>query len=109
MLFEQTTDCKDHKESELPVTSLGESGAGLSGVGRVSLPAGSMERERLMSSVSGSLRYVAYEMVYVLRLPPMWRSSIPMQMLLMLLNTGLKQKLAWTLSKIQGIYRGRCW
>ncbi|KAH7828594.1 uncharacterized protein MONOS_17193 [Monocercomonoides exilis] len=50
-------------------------------------------------------RLVAYETANVLWLPPTWRSSVPMQMLLMLLKTGLKQKLAWTLSKIQGINR----
>ncbi|KAH7821843.1 uncharacterized protein MONOS_17726 [Monocercomonoides exilis] len=61
--------------------------------------------ERLMSAVSEMQWWVAYETAYVLRLPPKWRSSVPMQMPLMLLKTGLKQKLAWTLSKIQGIYR----
>ncbi|KAH7827480.1 uncharacterized protein MONOS_5667 [Monocercomonoides exilis] len=101
-LEEKTTDSRGREESEWPVTSRGGTGAGQPGAGGVLLLVGSTAMERLMSSVSGSLRQVAYEMTYVLRLPPTRRSSVQMQMLLMPLNTGLQPLLLLKLWTIDG-------
>ncbi|KAH7821882.1 uncharacterized protein MONOS_5150 [Monocercomonoides exilis] len=51
--------------------------------------------------------HVEYEAMHAFRLPQTRRSSVPMQMLLMPLKTGLRQKLARTLSMIQGIFRDK--
>ncbi|KAH7824078.1 uncharacterized protein MONOS_1705 [Monocercomonoides exilis] len=68
MLLEQTTDNRDREESERSAAYFGGFGAGLSVAGRVPLPNGKTEMKRLMSTMSGVLGQVAYEMVYVLRM-----------------------------------------
>ncbi|KAH7823416.1 uncharacterized protein MONOS_17604 [Monocercomonoides exilis] len=104
MLLEQTTDSRDREESEWPVSSCGGTGAGQPGEGGVSLPVGPTAMERLMSAVSGSLGQVAYETAHVHWMPHIYKLHIPIQLSQQFPKTGLKQKQAWTLSKIQGVY-----
>ncbi|KAH7821840.1 uncharacterized protein MONOS_2819 [Monocercomonoides exilis] len=68
MLLEQTTDNRDREESERSAEHFSGSGAVLSVAGGEPLPNGKTEMKRLMSTVSGVLGQVAYEMVYVLRM-----------------------------------------